>query len=157
MKRSIFFLSLLGLVSLAAGCANLELAGETPPDRVIKGTVLVRTLVPAGAQVTVRLLDLAARETSKNPLNDMAPGARPTAATVERVLAEKSFITAAATSEPIPFQIEYSATDTELRHGLNLEARISHDGKVRHRTIHAHVVTLASAPFSHEVPVEPLP
>lgn len=155
MKRLAFFSAVLAALFLSA-CSGLDLAPESSPDRIINGTVVIRTAVPAGAEVTVRLVDLNARETTRNPLSEMTTTA-PQPATTERIVAEKTFAIGAQTTEAIPFQLAYSASEAELRHGLNLEARISHGGKVRHRTINAHVVTLSSAPFPHELTVEPLP
>ena len=54
-----------------------------------------------------------------------------------------------------PFRIEYRADDSLMRHGLNIDARISFGGRVRFRTGNAHVLTLGNATFPHEVWVEP--
>jgi uncharacterized lipoprotein YbaY len=39
---------------------------------------------------------------------------------------------------------------------VNIDARISVGGKLRFRTINAHVVTLSSAPYPQEVAVQPV-
>lgn len=156
MKRFLFSALMLVVAGFAPACSNLELAKETSPDRVLTGTVIARGSVPAGAEMSVRLLDLAPREAPRNPMTEMTT-TLPRTVVAERVVAEKSFAVTTAGGEPIPFQLPFSATDADLRHGLNLEVRISHGGKVRFRSITAHVVTLASAPYPHEVQVELLP
>ncbi len=79
---------------------------------------------------------------------------RPIAPAVERVLGEYTQTLATGTSDPVPFRIEYSAEDAVLRRGLNVEVRVSFGGKLRFRTVNAHVVTLASSPFNQTVNVE---
>jgi uncharacterized lipoprotein YbaY len=56
---------------------------------------------------------------------------------------------------PVPFRIEYRAEDTVLRHGLNIEARISVGGKLRFYNVNSYAVTLANAAEPHEVWVNP--
>ena len=150
--------SLLGLLAaglLLAACSSLETEREGSPERVLNGFVAPRTSLPAGAQVLVRILDTSPRDTSRNPANELvADRAKPVP--TERIVAEWSQTLGAGTSEPVPFHIVYSATDAELRHGLNLEARISYDGGLRHRTINARVLTLASAPYPQTLEVEPV-
>jgi uncharacterized lipoprotein YbaY len=154
MKFSSLF-GLLAGVLLLAGCANLETEREGSPDRVLQGFVAAKTPLPAGAQVLVRILDASPRETSRNPASELvADRARPLPA--DRIVAEWSQALAAGTSEPVPFRLAYTATDAELRHGLNLEARISYGGGLRHRTINARVLTLASAPYPQTLEVEPV-
>ena len=62
----------------------------------------------------------------------------------------------AGTAEPVSFRIEYTADDAMLRRGLNVEARVSFGGKLRYRTINAHVVTLASSAYRQDVAVQPV-
>ncbi len=144
------------LVALT-GCAQLDLTPESSPDRVLTGTVTARALLPVGTQVVIRVVDRANRPPVRGATADL-PVERtvPLAAPVELILAEQSLTLEAATNEPVPFRIEYRATDAMLRYGLNVEARISHDGKVRHRNVSAHVLTLGSSPFPLEVVVDPV-
>ena len=72
------------------------------------------------------------------------------------MLGEQTQTLGAPTDRPVPFRIEYQASDNVLRHGVNVDARISYGGKVRFRTVQAHLMTLASSPFAHEVAVEPV-
>jgi uncharacterized lipoprotein YbaY len=48
----------------------------------------------------------------------------------------------------VPFQLEFDADDDLLRHGLNIDARISVGGKVRCRTASAHGLTLGDVELS---------
>lgn len=158
MNRPIrFVFALVALVSVLAGCAHLDVAAEGDPNRVVKGTIDAGgVLVPAGAEVLVRIVENSPREGVVRPATDLPLADRPQARQPERILAEARQTVAAATTEPIPFQIEVRADDATLRRGLNLEARISFNGRLRFRTINARVVTLASAPFAHDVSVAPV-
>jgi uncharacterized lipoprotein YbaY len=55
---------------------------------------------------------------------------------------------------PVAFRIEYNADDSLLRHGLNLDARISYGGRVRLRTVNTRAVTWGNAGDPHAVWVE---
>jgi uncharacterized lipoprotein YbaY len=56
----------------------------------------------------------------------------------------------------VPFRLAYYADDALLRRGLSLEVRISFGGRLRFRTINAHVVTLTSAQYKQDVSVQPV-
>lgn len=139
-----------------AGCANLDLARESDPSRVLAGRVKFTGTLPAGAQVLVRIVQEStlARPGNRDLPLTVADQARATP--VERVLGEQMQTLAAGAQETVAFRIEYLADDMALRHGLNVDARISYDGKVRFRTISAHALTLGSAQFPHEVEVQPV-
>jgi uncharacterized lipoprotein YbaY len=150
-------LLLASVCAFLAACSSLELSSEGGgADRVVNGTVVAHTPLPAGAQVLVRLVDNTPREAVRAVPADMAmpDDAKPIA--TERIIAQEPITVPVQTMDPVPFRIEFRATDAELRHGLNLEARISYGGKVQHRTINARVVTLASVPYSHAIEVEPV-
>jgi uncharacterized lipoprotein YbaY len=141
---------------LAAGCANLDVTPESNPERVLTGTVTARAMLPAGAQVLVRVVEVSNRDVGRAAGSDLPVVNRPPAMPIERVVGEQTQILAAATNDPVPYRIEYRADDTTLRRGLNVEARISVEGKVRHRNVSAHVLTLASSPYKHEIVVDPV-
>ncbi|HVS51820.1 MAG TPA: hypothetical protein VHD62_05640 [Opitutaceae bacterium] len=150
--------ALLGLFAFgAAGCQNLDLATASDPQRIVTGAVNLRPdiIFPADTQVVVRVFETVAANDALRPasVNDLASpaGALP-AQKIERVLAEKTI--AAPAGKPVPFQIEFRADDDELRHGVNIEARISYDGKVRFRTLDAQLITLGTVASPHEVWVE---
>ena len=105
----------------------------------------------AAAGGSLRTLSTVRRIGGDVPLAD-----RPTAAPVERVLGEFRQTLNAMRSEPLPFEIAYRADDSELRRGLNVDVRITFGGRMRFRTINAHVLTLASSPFPQEIAVQPL-
>jgi uncharacterized lipoprotein YbaY len=143
--------ALLGL--FAAGCSSLDIAAPGNVDRVLRGTVTAPSTLPAGAEIVVRLVDVAPVSIART---DLPLGDRPTAVPVERLLGEFRQTLAAMRAEPLPFEIAYRAEDSELRHGLNVDVRITFGGRLRFRTISAHVVTLASSPFPQDVAVQPL-
>lgn len=150
-------LAALGLLVGSAGCEHLDLAREGSPDRVLNGTVNFPSALPAGAEVVVRLVDVAAKDGVPMPAGtDLPLGDRAKPVVIDRVLGEQLQKLETVTTQPVPFKIEYRAEDSVLRHGLNVEARISYGGKVRYRTLNAHVLTLASSPFRQEVWVQPV-
>jgi len=157
MKTSpLLFLALLGTLLAATACSHLDLTPEGDPDRIVSGTINLRSdlALPADAVVVVRVIDPAGIGQQRAAASmDVPTVARPTTpAPAEQVLGEQT-ITAAAGSA-IPFRIEYRADDSLMRHGLNIDARISFGGRVRFRTASAHVLTLANATYTHEVWVE---
>ena len=68
---------------------------------------------------------------------------------------EKSLSPAAA-RDAVPYRIEFQADDALLRHGVNLDARISYDGRVRYRMLDARALTLSSVRFPQEIAVQPV-
>jgi len=162
MKTTPAVLSFAALAALgfflAAGCSHLDLTPETDPNRVVTGTVNFRAPLPPGAEIQVRVIDASAAEFARaTPRNDLPLGDRAKVpAPSERVLGEQKITLASATRDPVPFRIEFQADDALLRHGLNLDARISHGGRVRHRMINAHAITLSSVRFPQELDLEPV-
>jgi uncharacterized lipoprotein YbaY len=157
MKTTRMLGVLLVLVALTgSGCSHLDVTPAGNPDRVITGTVRSGTTLPAGAEVVVRLIATTTVE-SRRPAGDapIAPGTT-TSQMVERVLGTHSQILPNGTTEPVPFRIEYYAEDAVLRRGLTLDARISVDGKVRYRSISAHLVTMSASAFPQVIEVQPL-
>lgn len=157
MKKNPLLLRLaLGAALLAGGgCAaiNTTAGGET--NRVIAGTVNFRGdfVLPADAEVVVRLIDAAAVGRERSLANkDLPLVDRPKAEPAPQVLGEQTIKAPAA--GPVPFRIDYNADDELLRHGLNLDARISYGGRVRLRTVTTRAVTLGNAADPHEVWVE---
>jgi uncharacterized lipoprotein YbaY len=157
MKTFRLISGLLVAALAAAGCSSLDVNRGGNPDRVLSGTVNAGTALPPGAQITVRLVAPAMNNDASRPaLNDIPVVARPTVQAPERVLGEYTQTLSAGTSEPVPFRIEYNADDALLRRGIALEARVSMDGRLRYRTINAHVVTLGSSPYRQEINVQPV-
>ncbi len=151
-----FFAALLAIV-LSAGCGSIELASSGNPDRVLTGTVNAGVTLPAGAEVTVRLVGTQPANDALRPAaGDVPVMARPTTPGVERIFGEHTQVLAAGSVDPVPFRLEYHAEDAVLRRGLNLDVRVSVGGKLKYRTVSAHVVTLASSPFKQDVAVQPV-
>ena len=143
-------------VLFSAGCANIDLARESDPQRVLNGTVTFPGTLSPGTQVLVRVIEVSTRDLAR-PANQDLPlpvADRARSAPVERVLGEQTQTLANGAHESVPFRVEYQADDTTLRHGLNVDVRISIDGKVRFRTVHAHALTLNSSPYPQEVKVQ---
>ena len=144
MKSSpLFLIAALGALFAAtnrvvSGTVNLRADMTLPPDAV----VVVRVVDPSGAG----LARVAANQDL--PVLSQPTPSRP----VEQVLGEQTI--PAAVGPAVPFRIEYQADDTLLRHGLNIEARITFGGRVQFRTANAHVLTLTNSSYPHEVWVE---
>ena len=147
----VFVLALLG--HFFAGCTHLDISAQGNVERVLRGTITAPSALPVGTEVVVRLVDLAPVGISHG---DLPIADRPTAVPMERVVGEFRQTLTAMKAEPLPFEIGYRADDSELRHGLNVDVRISFGGRLRFRTISAHVLTLASSPFPQDVAVQPL-
>ena len=157
MKISPLFLLTACAARIAgAGCSHIEVVQEGDPNRTVNGTVEFRSdlTLPDDAVVVVRVVDLAGTEQMRMAANNDLPiGNRAKIEPMSQVLGEQTIKGAKGGS--IPFRIEYSAEDRLLRHGLNIDARISFAGKVRFRTAVAHVLTLANAETPHAVWLEP--
>ncbi len=156
MKKISFVLLLVGCaVWLTGGCAHLSTTAGGDTNRVISGTVNVpgELVLPADAEVLVRLVDAAAVGQSRAAANqDLPVMDRPRADLTAQVLGEQTI--KAPPAGPVAFRIEYSADDSLLRHGLNLEARISFGGRVRFRTVTTRAVTPGNAADPHAIWVE---
>jgi len=150
--RTAVFAALAGL--FFAGCAAIDTTPEGNPDRMLNGVVAAGATVPEGAEVLVRVLEMPSSEPGKTVGGDVPVGARATLLRTERMLGEQRLVLTRGTMEPIPFAVNYIAEDAVLRRGLNVDVRISVDGKVRWRTVNAHMVTLAGSPFRQEVNVQ---
>ena len=152
--RSIFPFALVAFF-FAAGCSSIEVGSGGGTARVLTGVVNAGTGLPAGAEVLVRLVTpQMGNESVKSTGGDMPVVARPGNQGVDRVLGEFVQKLAAGTADPVPFTINYEAEDAVLRRGLNLEVRVSYGGKLRYRTLNAHVVTIASSAYRQEVLVQ---
>jgi uncharacterized lipoprotein YbaY len=142
--------------ALTAGCANIEVVSAGDPQRRVNGTVEFRSAMtlPEDAVVVVRVLDMAGTGQKRTTASrDLPIGDRAKAEPVPEVLAEQTIKGFQGNS--VPFHLEFVADDDLLRHGLNIDARISSGGKVRFRTTNAHVVTLGNVEYPHAVWVEP--
>ena len=156
MKSATFvFIAAAGLLAASLGCQQLDLAKEGDPQRTLSGTVNLRgeVLFPPDTEVVVRVVETTTTERPRGlAATDVPLGDRGGIDKKERVLGEQ--IIKAPGVQSVAFQVDYRADETMLRHGLNVDVRISSGGKVRYRSLDAHVVTLGSAPFPHTVWVE---
>ncbi len=156
MKPSpLFLLATLGAILASAACSHLDLTPEGDPERVVNGTVNLRADVtlPPDTVVIVRVIDPAdVEQTHAAASSDLPVMNASKPPPVEHLLGEKTI--AAPAGAPIPFSVAYHADDSLLRHGLNIDVRVSFDGRVQFRTVSAHLLTLSSANYNHEVWVE---
>ena len=149
MKSALSLFLLTGLLSLT-GCAQLDLAREGNPERILRGSVTSVAALPAGALVSVRLIDQPPVSNGQ-PKNQPVPGQMPHASS-DRVLAEQE-VPAGAAARSVPFQLSFQASDAQLRRGFTIEARVAAGGRVSHRSVQTQVVTLGNVGASLEVPV----
>ncbi len=146
--------SLLAL--FVAACSHVDLRPEGNPERVLTGTVNVRMdLMPPGdAELIVRLVDPAQIAVGTNQVaSDLAIGERGGRELPETVVAQQVIRT--PTTFPVTFRLEFTATDAQLRHGLNLEARLWWGAKLRFRNLEAQVVTLENVDSPQTIGIEP--
>jgi uncharacterized lipoprotein YbaY len=128
--------AILAAVAAAAlmGCGHLDTTPEGDPSRVLMGTVDVGgASLPPGTVVTVRVVV---------PQRGDAP---------LRVLGSQTIRDPGAS--PVSFRVEYVAEDDLLRHGLNIEARVSWGGRVRYYNMNGYAVTLGNAADPHRIVV----
>jgi putative lipoprotein len=137
VRRRCALLALAGTLALA-GCGQLDLTPEGDPGRVATGRVELSdgAALPPGAIVTVRVVDTS--------VTGMPP----------EVLGSQTLRDPGA--PPIPFRVIYRAEDEVLRHGLNLEARVSIDGKVKYFNMSQYALTLGNAADPHRIIVNPI-
>lgn len=126
----------LGLF-LAAGCAYVEITQVGDPNRVMTGkvTLVPGMPVPDGAILSVRVVDTVI-------------------ATSGPVLLGQQRI-AISGEPPFEFRVEYRAADDLLRKGVNVEAKILVNGKLRYGNLTGYVVTLGRAAGNQEITVFP--
>ena len=125
-------------VVASAGCGQLDLTPEGNPSRVLIGQVDWgdATPLPADATVTVRVVDASKVGMPPDVLGSQTirnPGVA-----------------------PVAFRVEYRAEDDVLRHGLNVEVRVSWGGRVRYYNVNGHAVTFGNAADTHRVTVNPV-
>lgn len=135
--RSARLLAAGAALLLTAGCGELDLTPEGNPARVLNGEIRLAdaTDLPAHSTATVRVVD-------------------------ESVIGAPPNIVGSQTLEdlgapPFAFRVEYRADDNLLRHGLNIEVRVSYGGAVRYYNRNRYAVTLGNAADPHRVTVDP--
>ncbi len=165
MKKTHLFTGCAALAAvLAVGCSHLDFAPPGDPDRVLTGTVSFQQTLPDDAEILVRVID---RNPPPADVNSMTPPGqmpllnRPVTATI-------ATSTPAAQQElgvqvikhpgpsPVAYRIEYHAEDETLRRGLNIEVRISYDGRVHLFNSNQYSVTLADVKDPHPVEADPM-
>lgn len=138
MKNTPFsrFLCVLGLL-LLGGCAYVEISPVGDDDRSMTGkvTYVPADPVPEGSVLSIRVVD-----NSKAASGPVLLGQQRVAVTG---------------SPPFEFHAEYRADDNLLRRGVNVEAKILVNGKLRYGNLTAYVVTLNRAAAPQEITLMP--
>jgi uncharacterized lipoprotein YbaY len=137
MKIAPLACALLGLGLLLGGCSYVEISPVEDGDRVMTGKVnyVPADPVPEGAVLSVRIVD--------NSKSTSGP-----------VLLGQQRIPISG-SPPFEFRAEYRADDTLMLRGVNVEAKILVNGKLRYGNLTAYVVTLNRALAAQEIMVMP--
>ena len=147
----------IGVTIGGTGCGHIDVTPEGSPDRVLTGTLNFLTALPAGTEIQLRVIDPTPSAVGPVRMQqDLPLATRPEPMVTERVLAEERIELEALAPDPVPFRIAYRAEDYILRYGLNLDVRVSYGGRVRYRTLNAHVITLASSAYRQEVWLQPV-
>lgn len=139
---------------LVSGCGHMDVSSEGLRSRVVTGTLNPGVALPAGAEVLVRVIQAGGIGREAGTGADI-PVARQAVAPSERILGEQVMKLATSAGGAVPFRVEFEVEDAVLRRGVNLEARISYNGRVRFRTVQAHVVTLSSIAYPQSLALQP--
>lgn len=154
VRRGFLFSIVALAAALVAGCGHIDVTPAGNPERVLKGTVNFRGAVPGNAEVLVRILEQTTTDASRAVASDQAARPQGGQTQSERVLGEFRGMVPSGALQPMPFEISYTAEDFVLRRGLNIDVRVSVGGKVRMRTMSAHMITMITAPHRQEVWVQ---
>jgi uncharacterized lipoprotein YbaY len=132
--RPTLLLLFAGLLA-PAGCRYVDTTPMATGDQVLKGAITCPPdlTLPADASITVWLLDTANNDIPVGNQTIKNPG-----------------------TSPIPFEIDYTASDIQLPHHVRIEARIEYGGKLRLMSGRNHQVTPTNANESFALTVSPL-
>lgn len=154
--KTITSLLVLSVIWLA-GCGHLDVTPEGNPDRVLVGTVELagQASLPAESVVVVRIVD-PARTNAPSPTAVLGTvsAAAPEMSQPPTVLGEQTVRNPAG--QPVPIRIEYTATDEQLRRGLNIETRVACGGRVRFSNRTGFAITLMNVADPHRIVVDPV-
>jgi len=147
--------------ALSAGCGHLSLDTEGDPHRILAGTVQFsdKTVLPPDAEVRVSVVDqappppIAGNADTLNAMPMLNRPNSPAATPGPEVLGDQTIKDPG--SPPVPFRIEYLASDDRLRRGVAIEVRVSYGGKVRFINATQYSVTLSDVSDFHPIWVEP--
>jgi putative lipoprotein len=130
-------LSALLAFFLLAGCAYVEISPVGDDDRSMTGKVTLTPAdpVPEGSVLSIRIVD-----NSKAASGPVLLGQQRVAITG---------------APPFEFRAEFRADDNLLRRGVNVEAKILVNGKLRYANLTGHVVTLDRAAAPQEITLMP--
>lgn len=136
MKTFLFALAAVAAF-FSGGCSHVDPMAPGGADRVLTGHVTNHSgggALPANSEVWIQVVDRG---------RGMSRG---------EVLGETTILN--PSRMPVPFRIEFRAEDAVLRGTVEVEARISVDGRLRYITKAAHPVTLTNVGETHMIAVE---
>jgi hypothetical protein len=151
---------------LLAGCGHLDLAAPGDPSRVAVGMVVISTPIPDDAEVLVRVmnphpqvLSAGSAMPGQMPLlnQPVTATASAAAAAAPEELGEQIIKHPVVVVDPVSkirgvaYRVEYQADDDTLRRGLNIEVRISYNGRVQLFNSNQYSITLPDVKDPHEV------
>lgn len=143
-------LATVGLLLGTLGCGHVDLAPERNPNRTVSGTVgaSLDLIPPSDAVLVVRVVRPPNLTSKPSTAGELVIGEQGTRAEPEQVVAEQ--IIRAPSPLPVSYRIDFHADDSELRHGLTIEARLSWGGRLRFRNIEAQLLpmTVGDAPVT---------
>ncbi len=131
--RCALALALLGIVCTA--CSHLDLSTAPLGDQVVRGTVDFHPVAPYGkVSVLVRMVDVTHSDSV--------------------VIGEQTIDT--TEKPPVAFKITYTADQIEPPKRVQLDVRVSVDGKLRYYNINSYAVTPMNADREIHIWVEPI-
>ncbi|HVW21396.1 MAG TPA: hypothetical protein VHC86_09285 [Opitutaceae bacterium] len=166
---------------LGSGCKDISLSDTGDSNRTLVGAAEFTPAsggdapggsrgLPADASMQVRVVDEHPGSADTAPGPAMNGGfyngqssAPPRAVSLgPQILGEAVVADAAAavTQDPltgswqVPFKVPYTATDEQLRRGLNIEVRISYGGGVRYTNFNQYALTFGDQTDTHVVRLE---
>jgi uncharacterized lipoprotein YbaY len=132
MKAPCFAL-LAALCAVVSGCGSqMTDGGYTNNSRTVTGTVNFSEpqLLPVDSVVTIQVVDLSN-------------------ASLPKIYGEEQIKNPGPS--PVPFHIEFQADDQAMINGLNLQARISYDGKLQLLNKTQYDVKLSTLGEAHQI------
>ena len=160
MKKSHLLTGCAALAAaLGVGCSHLDFAPPGDPDRVLTGTVSYSGTLPDNAEVLVRVVDPSPRPANADtltPPNQPPLLNRPVTATIatNAAIGPQELgvqVIKHPGASPLAYRVEYRAEDEVLRHGVNIEVRITYDGRVRMFNSNQYSVTLPDVKDPHPI------
>jgi uncharacterized lipoprotein YbaY len=132
MKKALVLALAIPVLGLTGGCGHLNLDSIGDSSRVITGTVDLSTPadLPPDAVLEVRIVD----PSPPPPPTPLATSASPRVSPPPAIVGDQT-ITNLGTAPPFPFRVDITADDSEIQHGLTIEARITYGGRLQYSNL----------------------